>query len=87
VSVYKVYEVKGIKIEKRYLVPEEASRYVGISIDRLKRLRSLNIGPPFIPLSDKKILYDVTDLDKWLETKKVFTGAFDAFVECFGQRS
>lgn len=83
-KVYKVYKVKQIEIEPRYLLPDEAGKYIGMTSDNLRILRRHKVGPPYISVSDKKILYDVADLDKWLETKKVFTGAFDAFVECFG---
>jgi len=46
-----------------------AAAYVGVSHRYLEQLRTAGGGPRFIKLA-RKILYDTSDLDRWLETKK-----------------
>ena len=48
---------------------KEAAAYIPISIGTLNRLRVIGGGPRFIKF-EKKVLYDVADLDKWLEARK-----------------
>jgi predicted DNA-binding transcriptional regulator AlpA len=48
---------------------QDAADYVGVSKSTLEKLRTAGGGPRYIKLS-KKVLYDVEDLDRWLESRK-----------------
>ena len=66
-------EIKS-DIKPVVLTPTQSSKYIGIdtNTDALKASRSTGIlwgvkAPEFIKAGNKKILYRVTVLDKWLE--------------------
>jgi predicted DNA-binding transcriptional regulator AlpA len=50
----------------------DASRYIGMSRPwlRLKRMSGQEGGPPFIKIS-RSVVYDVRDLDAWLDRHRV----------------
>jgi excisionase family DNA binding protein len=51
------------------LTVREAADYVRLAMSTLNALRTAGRGPRFIKLG-RKILYDVKDLDAWLERHK-----------------
>jgi len=53
----------------RWLRPRPAAEYIGHSESRLAKLRLYGGGPPFVK-SGRTVLYDVNDLDSWLESLK-----------------
>ena len=46
-----------------------AATYVGVSKSLLIKLRSEGGGPHFLKLG-ARVVYDTSDLDRWLESKK-----------------
>lgn len=49
--------------------PEQAARYLTLSVSTLARMRIAGNGPVFIRLSPQKIGYRQSDLDKFLEDR------------------
>lgn len=47
-----------------------ASKYTGVSVRTLRWRRESNQGPPSYRLG-KRVMYDVADLDAWVEAEKV----------------
>jgi predicted DNA-binding transcriptional regulator AlpA len=54
---------------KRLLPVAEAAKYVSLSASTLNRLRVSGGGPRYAKLAGK-VLYDVADLDQWIEDSK-----------------
>ena len=54
---------------KRLLTVAEAATYLSLSASTLNRLRVSGGGPRYAKLGGK-ILYDVRDLDQWIEAHK-----------------
>lgn len=65
---------------QRYMSPLSAAKYLGISIHLLQKWRTLGTGVPYTKLGDSfnaPIRYSITDLDKYLEKRKVKVVEFD----------
>jgi excisionase family DNA binding protein len=54
---------------KRLLTVAEAATYLSLSASTLNKLRVSGGGPRYVKLGGK-ILYDVRDLDQWIEDHK-----------------
>ena len=54
---------------KRLLTVVETAAYVSLSASTLNRLRVSGGGPRYAKLAGK-VLYDVRDLDQWIEDSK-----------------
>jgi predicted DNA-binding transcriptional regulator AlpA len=54
---------------KRLLTVLEAASYLSLSASTLNRLRVSGGGPRYAKLAGK-VLYDVCDLDQWIEDSK-----------------
>ena len=48
---------------------DEAARYCGLAKATLDQLRYKGGGPVYIKLG-RRVIYDTTDLDRWLDTQK-----------------
>ena len=58
----------------RYLGPEAAAVYVGLSPRTLQRMRVTGEGPRYVKVR-RRVIYDRLDLDDWVaERKRRFTG-------------
>lgn len=58
----------------RYLGPEAAAAYVGLSSKTLQRMRVTGEGPRYVK-ARRRVIYDRLDLDDWVaERKRRFTG-------------
>jgi hypothetical protein len=58
----------GGKAAKRPRVrTREAAKYVGSATSTLEKLRIYGGGPPFYRLGPKIVVYDLDDLDEWIE--------------------
>ena len=58
----------------RYLGPEEAAVYLGLSAKTLQRMRVTGEGPPYVK-ARRRVIYDRLDLDEWAaKRKRRFTG-------------
>ena len=58
----------------RYLGPEEAGAYLGLSPKTLQRMRVTGEGPPYVK-ARRRVIYDRLDLDEWTaKRKRRFTG-------------
>lgn len=55
--------------DKRHHRTVDAARYLGISKSMLEKLRLTGEGPRFAKLG-KVVVYDVADLDAWIEARK-----------------
>lgn len=65
---------------QRYMSPLSAAKYLGVSIHLLQKWRTLGTGVPYTKLGDSfnaPIRYSITDLDKYLEKRKVKVVEFD----------
>jgi hypothetical protein len=63
---------------KRRLNTAEAAAYLGVSVATVRawRLRGPadpNAGPPFIRLSPTLVVYDIPELDRYLDSKRAAT--------------
>jgi predicted DNA-binding transcriptional regulator AlpA len=54
---------------KRLLTVAECADYVRLSASTLNRLRVSGDGPRYVKLAGR-VLYDVADVDKWIEQGK-----------------
>lgn len=59
-----------IVIPKRWLRAKEAAGYLGLSVPHLSRMRELRVGPRYRK-HGVVVLYDVADLDKYVESLPV----------------
>ena len=58
----------------RYLGPEEAGAYLGVSPKTLQRMRVTGEGPLYVK-ARRRVIYDRLDLDDWAgKRKRRFTG-------------
>ncbi len=48
---------------------EAASKHVGLSVSTLNKLRVFGGGPVFLKLG-RRVVYDISDLDEWLASKR-----------------
>lgn len=46
-----------------------AAEHLGLSVSTLNKLRVFGGGPVFLKLG-RRVVYDLADLDQWLETKR-----------------
>jgi len=51
------------------LVTQQAADHCGCSVSHLNKLRVLGGGPVYLKLG-RKVLYDIRDLDAWLEKSR-----------------
>ena len=58
---------------KRYVTASEAAEILRTTTGTLANRRMRGVGPRFLKFQ-KKILYDVRDLEAWMEKHKVITG-------------
>jgi hypothetical protein len=58
------------QIPKNRIKERDAAQYIGMSVPYLRLSRMNGGGPPYLKIS-RAVRYDLRDLDKWLETKKV----------------
>jgi hypothetical protein len=64
---------------RRALRTTDAARYLGVSPSLLRKMRArgpddpLGTGPPYIKLSPSLIVYEITSLDSWLESRPAWT--------------
>lgn len=49
----------------------EASRATGIPIQTLTTWRSRQMGPPYVRLSAGKVRYQLSDLKRWIDERRV----------------
>ena len=56
-------------IERRYLNTGEAAAYLGISRKTLTKMRVAGDGPRYSK-ARRRVIYDVLDLDAWVESRK-----------------
>lgn len=53
-----------------YWTTKELSKQITLSVSRLKQLRCEGGGPPFVRVG-RRICYDPSDIEKWLNKQKV----------------
>jgi predicted DNA-binding transcriptional regulator AlpA len=63
-------------IKPRCLTTRDAARYLGLSVSLLRKYRLMGPddpgthGPKFIRISQQLIVYDIKELDAWVESFK-----------------
>lgn len=68
----------------RYLDTKEAAAYLGLSPKTLVKMRVTGGGPRYAKVG-RRVIYDVADLDSWIEKRKRrFTG--ESGCECGCER-
>ena len=66
---------------RRALRTTDAAKYLGVSASLLRKMRGrgpddrLGLGPNFIKLSPSLVVYQIADLDSWLESRAKVGGA------------
>jgi hypothetical protein len=55
---------------QQFLNTREAAKHVRLSTATLERLRVTGGGPDFISPIPTRVLYDVTDLDAWMWSRR-----------------
>ncbi|MCK1343099.1 MULTISPECIES: helix-turn-helix domain-containing protein [unclassified Bradyrhizobium] len=55
---------------QQFLDTKEAAKHVRLSTATLERLRVRGGGPPYITPIPSRVLYDVTDLDAWMWSRR-----------------
>jgi predicted DNA-binding transcriptional regulator AlpA len=58
---------------KKYVRTRAAAARLSAAEQTLERWRTQGLGPPFIRLSPKLVVYDVEDLDAWCSARKVLS--------------
>lgn len=58
----------------RTMTAPQAAEYVGVSKTMMDDFRSKGGGPRYIKIG-RRVLYDVADLDAWIESKKQISTA------------
>jgi predicted DNA-binding transcriptional regulator AlpA len=53
------------------LVEKEVAEWLGISSPNLQRMRADGSGPPFIQLSERRIGYRLSTIERWLESRTI----------------
>ncbi|MHB8790142.1 MAG: helix-turn-helix transcriptional regulator [Desulfobulbaceae bacterium] len=48
-----------------------AAKYLGVSEGYLRKLRSLGEGPTYTKVGNKRVIYQIRDLDQYLDTCRV----------------
>ena len=56
--------------QSKRLTVAGAAEYVGLAVSTLNKLRMTNLGPRFLKISDRRVVYDSADLDAWLESRR-----------------
>ena len=54
---------------RRWADPSKTADYIDKSESRLAKLRHFGGGPPFVKIG-RSVLYDLDDVDRWLEGRK-----------------
>lgn len=57
-------------ITKTKFKTEQAAQYCSVSPSYLAKLRLSGKGPKYIRIGRKAVIYDIHDLDEWLESLK-----------------
>ncbi|MDE0407757.1 MAG: helix-turn-helix domain-containing protein [Alphaproteobacteria bacterium] len=66
----------------RYLDTKQAAAYLGLSPKTLVKMRVTGGGPRYAKVG-RRVIYDVADLDSWVEKRKRrFTGESDGDCPC-----
>lgn len=65
------------EIPPRCLRAPQAAAYLGLSIHTLNGLRSAGNGPAFIR-EGRAVLYDIRDLDAWIDRRQRFRSTSEA---------
>jgi predicted site-specific integrase-resolvase len=66
---------------KKYLTPEETSRFIGVAVQTLARWRCEGgQGLSFIRVSRRKIMYAAEDLKTWMDARRVSSTSESASV-------
>lgn len=53
------------------LRPPAAADYLGLSASTLAKMRVRGDGPPYSKAGSRIVVYDINDLDQWLDARKV----------------
>lgn len=60
--------------EDKYLTAKEAAAYIGMTINYFYKLTSAHVLPMYNP-TGRKLLFKRSELDSWVMSSKVSTGA------------
>jgi predicted DNA-binding transcriptional regulator AlpA len=66
---------------RRALPTLDAAKYLGISVSLLRKMRArgpedpLGQGPKFIKISPQLIVYEISELDAWLDARAAETSS------------
>lgn len=60
--------------ERKYLTAADAAQYVGYTTNTLAQYRCRKIGPSYLKVRGR-VLYAIADLDKWIESHRLYDEA------------
>ena len=66
---------QALAISSRVLNEKEAAARTGLSASYLRKLRYTGGGPAYIQLAERRIGYRESDLDLWLNERRVSTAS------------
>lgn len=60
-------------LKKRTLTPHEVAEYYSIAVGTLANWRCRKHGPKYHKLGSRKILYDIEEIERWIQDHTVLT--------------
>ncbi len=57
-------------MKKNYLRPNKAAKYMQLSMSTLAKMRMRGDGPAYTKAGQKMVLYELADLNVWLEERE-----------------
>jgi predicted DNA-binding transcriptional regulator AlpA len=63
--------LKEASVSNRVLSEKEAAKKTGLSTSYLRKLRYVGGGPAYIQLAERRIGYRESDLDLWINGRRV----------------
>ena len=75
--IHSVKQPKGLHMEakdlEKMMTTKEVSKYLRISEAALYEYRRTGTGPNYVRLNDRLVRYRKSDVDEWLNAKKIET--------------
>lgn len=69
-AFYTPKEVAGLKLERRFLSPEQVAGLIGVPVSTLAQWRYRGRGIPFLRI-ERLVRYDLADVEAYLQRSRV----------------
>ena len=64
-----IQEIKNPLLTDHLITEGDLSIFLGISLPNIQRMRSRGTGPRFVQLSERRIAYRLSDVERWLAAR------------------